>query len=340
MQHEQALQTGLAEWAGTDASRAAVAGTVLAIAQGCASISGFISSGSVWRNGARAPEAAKALDDHASELMLDALRMAPVGLLVTAGTETPLALKPDGLLMVAMQSIDAALNIDKNVSLGTVFSVLPLPEPAPAGQPRLPSGLDQLAAGYVMYGACTTLVLTLGSGTHIYVLDPVTGNFHLSRASVMIPEATRTFAVNASNFRRWDDHVRAYIDDCLSGQEGPHGDNYNMRWSGSLVIECHRIMARGGVFLYPADRRPDYRHGKYHLLYECNPVAFLVEQAGGGATTGHQRLLEQVPGEIHQKSPIIFGSLKEVRLIERYHTGPHPLSERSQLFGKRGLFRT
>jgi fructose-1,6-bisphosphatase I len=201
-------------------------------------------------------------------------------------------------------------------------------------------GRRQMAAGYAIYGPQTALVLTVGSGTHIFTLNPDTGAFCLTQPDVKIPVDTNEFAINTSNFRRWDGHIRAYVDDCLEGAEGPHGKNYNTRWIASLVAECHRIMVRGGIFLYPGDRRPDYHSGRLRLAYECSPIAFLVEQAGGAASTGYQDIMDVDPHDLHERVPLIFGSRNEVRLLNHYYEEVHPYQERSQLFGKRGLFHT
>jgi fructose-1,6-bisphosphatase I len=244
-------------------------------------------------------------------------------------------------LYVAIDPLDGSSNIDTNVSAGTIFSVMPMK--CDKGEAEtdcfLQKGTQQLAAGYVIYGPRTGMALTLGSGTHIFTLNPDTGEFCLTAPDIMIPPDTDEFAINTSNFRRWDGHVKAYIDDCLNGAEGPHGKNYNTRWIDSLVAECHRIMIRGGIFLYPGDRREAYQSGRLHLAYECNPIAFLVEQAGGAASTGSVRILDVEPLDIHQRTPMIFGSCNEVSLLNHYYLEVHPAQERSPLFGKRGLFR-
>jgi fructose-1,6-bisphosphatase I len=201
-------------------------------------------------------------------------------------------------------------------------------------------GNRQLAAGYAIYGPQTALVITVGEGTHIFTLNPDTGEFCLTAPTVQIPEDTNEFAINTSNFRRWDGHITAYVEDCMEGAEGPHEKNYNTRWIASLVAECHRIMARGGIFLYPGDRRPDYHSGRLRLAYECNPIAFLIEQAGGAATTGYRDILDLDPTDLHERVPLIFGSHNEVRLLNHYYEEVDAFQERSQLFGNRGLFRT
>jgi len=183
------------------------------------------------------------------------------------------------------------------------------------------------------------MALTLGAGTLIFTLDPLTDKFRLTHPQVRVTPDTNEFAINSSNSRQWDGHVRAYVDDCLEGEDGPHGCNYNMRWIASLVAECHRIFSRGGIFLYPGDIRQGYAKGRLRLVYECNPIAFLIEQAGGAATTGTQRILEIQPVNSHERVPMIFGSLHEVELIGQYYADINPYHERPQLFRHRSLLR-
>ena len=163
--------------------------------------------------------------------------------------------------------------------------------------------------------------------------------FRLTCRSIEVPPDTTEFAINSSNSRQWDGHIRAYVDDCLEGEDGPHGSNYNMRWIASLVAECHRILSRGGIFLYPGDIRKGYAEGRLRLIYECNPIAFLIEQAGGAATTGVQRVLEIQPKSIHERIPMIFGSRHEARLVEQYYADLNPYHHRPQLFKNRTLLR-
>ncbi len=247
-------------------------------------------------------------------------------------------------LFVATDPLDGSSNIDTNVSVGTIFSILPsgidedgknIDDLCRLLQP----GTAQLAAGYVIYGPQTALVMTLGKGTMIFTLDPRSKEFRLTCKSVRFSPDTNEFAINSSNSRQWDGHIRAYVDDCLEGEEGPHGTNYNMRWIASLVAECHRILSRGGIFLYPADIRKGYATGRLRLVYECNPIAFLIEQSGGAATTGVQRVLEIQPQNIHERVPMIFGSKHEVELVEQYYADLNPYHERPQLFRNRTLLR-
>jgi fructose-1,6-bisphosphatase I len=348
MTEHMTLNQFLTDYAGADDTRNAVAQTMQATANACCAIAEIIALGPLAGNlagqGAQNADGdvQAELDLRANEIVLDELQDAPVAYLASEELELPVPLNEGAPLYVAIDPLDGSSNIDTNVSVGTIFSVMPMrcPEGEAPSDCFLQKGERQLAAGYVIYGPQTALVLTVGDGTHIFTLNPDTDRFCLTAPNVRIPEDTNEFAINASNFRRWDGHIRAYVDDCFRGVEGPHGKNYNTRWIASLVAECHRIMVRGGIFLYPGDRRPAYRSGRLRLAYECNPIAFLVEQAGGAASTGRQRIQELEPEGIHQRAPLIFGSANEVRLINHYYEEVHPAHERSQLFGDRGLFRT
>lgn len=241
----------------------------------------------------------------------------------------------DGKFALAIDPLDGSSNIDVNVSIGTIFSVFGAKEDAEGSFLR--PAREQLAAGYFVYGPQTALILTFGAGVQHYVLDPIDRQFKLANDRLVIPETASEFAINASNYRHWSKPVRAYIDDCLAGVEGPRAKNFNMRWVASLVAETHRILNRGGIFLYPADSRPGYENGRLRSVYECAPIAFLVEQAGGKATTGTDRLLDQTAGTLHQRTPFVFGSADKVDRVTAYHDLPD--QEVSALFGTRGLFR-
>ena len=348
MIEHQTLSQYLGEWAGNDPLRQPVADTTQTIADACCAIAEIIALGplagdlSAQQGQNVDGDTQAALDVRANDILVQELRHAPIACVASEELDLPLPIEEGAPLCVAMDPLDGSSNIDTNVSVGTIFSILPMR--CSSCQPNAgcfaQQGRRQLAAGYVIYGPQTALVLTVGSGTHIFTLNPDTGEFCLTQADVKIPADTNEFAINTSNFRRWDGHIRAYVDDCLEGEEGPHGKNYNTRWIASLVAECHRIMARGGIFLYPGDRRPDYHSGRLRLAYECSPIAFLVEQAGGAATTGHGDILDVEPRDLHERVPLIFGSHNEVRLLNHYYEEANPFHERSQLFGKRGLFRT
>jgi fructose-1,6-bisphosphatase I len=247
-------------------------------------------------------------------------------------------MRADAPLVVATTPLHRSLKIDINVSLGSIFSILPAQEGSGCSGVLQP-GVNQLAAGYCIYGPQTILVLTLGSGTHMFTLDRDAGRFLLTEPDVRIDKRTSEFAINSSNYRYWEPPIRTYVDDCLEGVDGPRGTNYNMRWNASLVASCHRILVRGGIFLYPADRRRGFAKGRLKLMYECAPIAFLVEQAGGRAITDQQRIMEVQPETPHARTPMIFGSSCEVDSVEHYFLENRIKGRGAQLFSERGLFR-
>jgi fructose-1,6-bisphosphatase I len=332
-------------WARADGARAAVAEVVQAIADTAVTLAEIIAQGPLAGalgavvGGNVDGDAQKALDVRANDLFLEAMRNAPVAVFGSEENERAVILKDDAPLAVAIDPLDGSSNIDTNVSIGTIFSVLPMTTSGSAESALLQPGAKQFAAGFVIYGPLTALVLTLGQGTQVFTLDRKTGGFVLTRADVQIPAGKAEYAINASNYRHWDEAVRLYIDDCLSGAEGPRERNFNMRWIASLVAEAFRIFARGGIFLYPRDDRPGYQHGRLRLVYEANPIALLVEQAGGAATNGEHRILDIAPQQLHQRVPLVFGARDKVERVARYHREPHAIGERSPLFGRRGLFR-
>lgn len=228
-----------------------------------------------------------------------------------------------GRYLVTFDPLDGSSNIDVNVSVGTIFSILKAPEGVdnPSEQDFLQPGTRQVAAGYCLYGPSTMLVLTTGRGVNMFTLDRDFGEFLLTHSDVKIPEDTQEFAINASNARFWEPPVKRYIDECLAGKEGPRGKDFNMRWVASMVAEVHRILSRGGVFMYPMDSKISAKGqgGKLRLMYEANPMGMIVEQAGGAATTGRERILDIQPAELHQRVPVVLGSKNEVELITAYH---------------------
>jgi fructose-1,6-bisphosphatase I len=230
---------------------------------------------------------------------------------------------PQGEYLLLFDPLDGSSNIDVNVSIGTIFSVLKKTEGAPgvSEQDFLQCGAKQVAAGYCIYGPQTTLVLTVGDGVAMFTLDREQGSFVLIQEDVKIPEDTKEFAINMSNMRHWDAPVRRYIDECLAGAEGPRGKDFNMRWVASMVADVHRILTRGGIFMYPWDKREPDKPGKLRLMYEANPMGWLVEQAGGAATNGKQRILDIQPKKLHERVSVILGSKNEVERVTGYHTG-------------------
>ncbi len=247
---------------------------------------------------------------------------------------------PRGKYLLAFDPLDGSSNIDVNVSVGSIFSVHRATTPGsdPAPEDFLKRGSEQVCAGYAIYGPSTMLVLTLGAGTHAFTLDPQLGEWVLSHPHLKIPERTREFAINASNSRFWEPAVKRYVEECLAGKTGPRGADFNMRWIASLVAETHRILMRGGVFMYPRDTKDASKPGRLRLLYEANPISMLIEQAGGMASTGRARLLDVQPESLHQRIGFVFGSAEEVKRIEGYHHEPPPDTYRSPLFAERGLF--
>ena len=228
---------------------------------------------------------------------------------------------PRGQYLLLFDPLDGSSNIDVNVSIGTIFSVLPSSSSAEdAGEAAfLQPGTRQVCAGYTLYGPQTLLVLTVGHGVQVFTLDRDTGSFLMTQSNVKIPEQTREFAINMSNVRHWEPPVRRYIDELLAGETGPRGTDFNMRWVASMVADVHRIMARGGIFMYPRDARVGYQSGRLRLMYEGNPMAFLIEQAGGAATDGNQRILEIAPHKLHQRVAVFLGSKSEVERVTGYH---------------------
>ena len=228
---------------------------------------------------------------------------------------------PQGEYLLLFDPLDGSSNIDVNVSIGTIFSVLKKPDGNVAVQESdfLQAGSTQVAAGYCVYGPQTTLVMTVGDGVAMFTLDREQGSFVLTQEHVQIPADTKEFAINMSNMRHWDDPVKHYIDECLARKSGPRGKDFNMRWVASMVADVHRILTRGGVFMYPWDKREPDKPGKLRLMYEANPMSWLVEQAGGAATNGEQRILDIQPTQLHQRVSVFLGSKNEVDHVTELH---------------------
>jgi len=248
---------------------------------------------------------------------------------------------PRGRYLLAFDPLDGSSNIDVNSPVGSIFSVQALPPGVTDGNASsfLQPGSRQVCAGYALYGATTMIVLSLGRGTHGFTLDRAIGEFILTHPDLRVPERASEFAINSSNARHWEPAVRRYVDECLAGRNGPRARDFNMRWVAALVAEAHRILIRGGIFLYPRDGREGGGSGKLRLLYEASPIGFLVEQAGGRASTGYGPILDLVPQSIHQRTGFIFGSRTEVERIEQHHRDHNEQVYDAPLFGTRGLFR-
>jgi fructose-1,6-bisphosphatase I len=228
---------------------------------------------------------------------------------------------PRGGFLLLFDPLDGSSNIDVNVSVGTIFSVLRCPEGVsrPGDEHFLQPGRQQVAAGYCVYGPSTMLVLSTGHGTHAFTLDREQGVFVLTQRGMQIPPQTREFAINVSNQRHWEPAMQAYVQDLLAGNEGPRGKDFNMRWIASMVADVHRILTRGGIFIYPWDRKDAGKAGKLRLMYEANPMGMLVEQAGGAASTGREAILDLQPQQLHQRVPVFLGSREEVEQAVAYH---------------------
>jgi fructose-1,6-bisphosphatase I/sedoheptulose-1,7-bisphosphatase len=250
-----------------------------------------------------------------------------------------------GKYLLVFDPLDGSSNIDVNVSVGTVFSILRAPaDVVESGRDLneadfLQPGTAQVAAGYALYGPTTMLVLTVGNGVAGFTLDQSLGEFKLTHADIRIPEDTHEFAINTSNSRFWEPPVKRYVDECLAGKTGARGKDFNMRWIASMVAEAHRILMRGGVFMYPRDARDPAKPGRLRLLYEANPIGMVMEQAGGRASTGRQPILGVQPSALHQRIGLVFGSRHEVERLERYHNDPASHASSTPLFAERSLFR-
>jgi fructose-1,6-bisphosphatase I len=341
MAERRTLETYLKSWEQGVAARRDVAITVIGLAAACLKISKLLARGALagplgTLTGKRCElDPQREIDVVAHETIVASLAHAPVALLISEERDEPLTFSPAAPLVVAVDPMDGATNADTNAAIGTIFSILPNAT-TPA---YLAIGRAQLAAGFVIYGPQTLLALTVGSGTVVFTLNPESGTFELTSSSLAIPSDATEFAINASNHWHWDEPIRTYVDDCLRGRDGPRRTDYNMRWTGSFVAEIYRILVRGGIYLYPGDRRKGYRNGRLRLMYEANPAAWLVEQAGGAASTGSTRILDVPATSWHQRTPIVIGSRNEVAAVDRIHQDPHAITERSPLFGRRGLFR-
>jgi fructose-1,6-bisphosphatase I len=341
MAERDSIEAYLRNFAGTDPVRLAVGEAILRISRAGRVLTRLVAGSSYSGSHGdvigdnHSGDQQKALDVLAHEVIRDYLVDSEVAVLGSEEMEDIEILNPNGRIVLATDPLDGSSNIDTNVSVGTIFSILPHDGSA---NPFLQPGTRQLAAGYLIYGPHTDLVLTVGQGTVIFTLDRDSGEYLLAADHVSIAPETREFAINASNYRHWNAATRQYFHDCVSGQDGPRGHDFNMRWIASLVAEVSRILVRGGIFLYPGDARKGYGDGRIRIIYEANPIAFLIEQAGGRASTGPQRVLEIVPRTLHQRTPLFLGAANEVRQLELYAENPGSVDGAS-LFAERGLHR-
>lgn len=281
-------------------------------------------------------EARNPLERLSHSIFTEALGKLPISFVASEKSDEIEIIDPAAALGVAIDPLDGCLNIETNGPIGSVFSVL-----AASAATLFDTRLDDTcrAAGFLLYGPQTRLVLTCGDGSYSFLLDPDDGNFYQVGGPMVIPQGQREFAINTANYRFWDDSVRYFIDDCIAGATGPLGEDFNMRWNGSLVAEAFRILTRGGIFLYPGDSRPGYESGRLRLLFDALPLAFVIEQAGGRASDGNERILDMKPGALQKRVPLIFGSGDRVGEVIEYLTGDAVENTRFPLFEKRSLFR-
>jgi len=298
------------------------------IARACKAISTRVNKGALGGGHGSAGtenvqgEVQKNLDVLSNEILLEANEWG--GNLAALASEEMEDVKPTpthyprGEYLLLFDPLDGSSNIDVNISVGTIFSVLRCPKGAkPDEKVFLQPGRNQVAAGFAVYGPTTQLVITVGDGTHAFTLDRETYTFILTQANIRIPEDTAEFAINTSNMRRWEAPVKRYIDECLAGKDGPRGKDFNMRWVASMVADVYRVLSRGGIFMYPRDSKN--KEGRLRMMYEANPMAFIVEQAGGKATDGKTRILDIQPAKLHQRVAVILGSKNEVERVTSYH---------------------
>ncbi len=332
----ETLQGWLEKAAGGDGARQAAAETLLKLAAAARDVSRMVARGPMDPAvaGLARSERPEKFDEKAGELFMTALEQAPVARIarergrMEAGT-------PGAPVALAVDVLNGVQNIVANIPTGSFFSFLPEKGEETFTQP----GAAQVCGGFFMYGPRTMLVFSLGEGTVVANMDPETGVFHVTSPQRRLPDVpAREYAANASNYRFWDSAIRTYVNDMIDGADGPREADYNMRWASSLPAETVRILNRGGIFLYPGDSRPGHRDGRMRLLFHANPVALVIEQAGGAATDGERRILDKTPDEVGQRTPLIFGSSGEVERVKRYYELPVGGSC-SPLFSRRGLFR-
>lgn len=311
------IASWLEQWADADQSRVALAGIVLAIADAAIPLADRLALGAIPGDpntivGTNdSGDAQKALDVAAHDHLMQALRGASVHTVLSEEAEDVIELNPNGLFDVAIDPIDGSGSIGIGAPLGLLFAAFP------GGGGFLRSGRGILAAGYVSFGHSIDLAFSVGTGVVVATYDRRSGKFHVAETDVTLPAKTASIAYNASNARHWSGGLQRYIGDCIAGTDGPRGRNFNMRWLAAAVGELHRIVRRGGLFLYPADRRAGYENGRLRLIYEAFPIAWLIEQAGGAATDGTAEILDRIPRGLHENTPLIFGCKEEVAHLMR-----------------------
>jgi len=338
MSHRQTLDEWLdGQVAGHDGGRP-LADAIMGLADGARRISARLRQGDLVEcPPGDTPGHHGALELSARTFLREGAKAASVAHFTSKGQGAVDVLDNTAPLALAVDPLDAAAGLNANVTTGTIFSIFPKASDPLASFLR--PGREQLAAGYAMYGGRTQMVLTLGQGTAVFTLDPSTDRFLLTEAALRTPEDADAFAINAANYRFWEPPVRAYIDDCIEGADGPRDKDFKMRWVASLVAETNRILTEGGIFLYPRDNRPEHGRGTLRRVFAAVPIAFVAEQSGGAATDGAKRLLDTVSGDLDARAPLVFGSRKKVERVQRYHEDPDFVTSEAPLFGVRGLFR-
>jgi fructose-1,6-bisphosphatase I len=264
-------------------------------------------------------ETQKQLDLLSNQILKDKLALnKSVKYIASEEEDNVVCAAPKGKFAVAFDPLDGSTNIDVNGAVGTIFSVLPALDSASPEASLLQSGSRQLCAGYVLYGPATQLVITFGNGTYVFTLNTDANLFMLTHQRASIAKETSEFAVNMANTRHWKREFSNYIQHLLDGCSGPRQKRYNMRWAGAMVADIHRVICRGGIFLYPSDTRAKLASGKLRLIYEANPMALIIENCGGSAFNESTSLLSLVPTSLHQKVPVIAGSTNEVHRCLNY----------------------
>lgn len=336
------LEQHLASWVQTGGGRQELVSIILVIASAGVGLANMISRRAMsWQavgpgGDDQAAGQASSLDSLAQGIFREALGKLKISFLASEKSGDLLEIDPAAKFGVAIDPLDGLSNIETNTSIGTIFSVLSSNQDD-VYQQKL--GAAQQAAGFLFYGPQTRLVLTCGDGSYSFLLNPDDGHFYLDGDALKIPAGQHEFAINTSNYRFWDDSVRCFIDDCIAGESGPLGEDFNMRWNASLVAEAFRILVRGGVFLYPGDSRPGFESGRLRLLFEALPLAFIIEQAGGMASDGVARIRDMTLASLQERVPLIFGSEDRVQEVIEYVSGEAATNTRFPLFETRSLFR-
>ncbi len=302
---------------------------LIAVANTCSTLSHEVAQGALIDllgsagSGNVQGEVQQKLDIIANDLLIEGVQSCKsLAGLASEEMELPVPVQGTGDYLLLFDPLDGSSNIDVNVSIGTIFSVLKKQDPNAPLETKdfLLSGRHQVAAGYVVYGPQTTMALTLGDGVVMFTLNKVTGEFLLIKDAVIIAHSTKEFAINMSNMRHWADPVRRYVEECLAGTSGNRDKDFNMRWIASMVADVHRVLSRGGVFMYPWDQREPHKPGKLRLMYEANPMSFLVEQAGGASTNGTQQIMDLQPTDLHERVSVMLGSKEEIDRLQHYHS--------------------